>query len=153
MSVVLLTGMSGTGKSTLLKHLKDDGNVTVDLDYGGWLIYHDDSGEYILDVARVIELIRSRSEENIFLAGTAVNQGQIYPYLDAVVTLTAPLHVMKERIMQRTDNPFGRSDSEWRKIVQDKEDFEALIIKGSDLTIDTTQPFPDTIDEIYRYIK
>jgi len=36
MARVLLTGMSGTGKTTVLAELQRRGHMTVDTDYNGW---------------------------------------------------------------------------------------------------------------------
>jgi len=41
----LLTGMSGTGKSSLLSLLRARGFKTVDTDYGGWTELVDVPGE------------------------------------------------------------------------------------------------------------
>ena len=42
MKKILLTGMSGTGKSTVLEARKTKENLTVDLDYDNW-IYFDET--------------------------------------------------------------------------------------------------------------
>jgi dephospho-CoA kinase len=153
MVVVFLTGMSGTGKSTILKHLENGENYVVDLDYGHWIQYDTAIGDHKLDTSSVTELIESLTHQNIFLAGTAVNQREIYPYVDFVIILTAPINVMKKRLLQRTNNPFGQSEKEWQKIIQDKEEFEPLIIKGSDFVINTNRPLTEIIEEIYYHIK
>lgn len=141
---VLITGMSGVGKSTILKHL-DTEVIKIDLDNDDWMIWDEEYQERVIDVSKLIKLFEVNPERNIFLIGTAINQGKIYSYLDGVITLTAPLDVMKTRIQSRTDNPFGKSEAEWAKIVADKQEFEDRIISGSDLVINTDQPIEVTI--------
>ncbi|WP_305783387.1 AAA family ATPase [Symbioplanes lichenis] len=45
MTRVLLTGMSGTGKTTLLNELARRGHTTIDTDYGGWVLPNGDWDE------------------------------------------------------------------------------------------------------------
>ncbi|MBG9987575.1 AAA family ATPase [Aerococcaceae bacterium DSM 111176] len=148
---VLITGMSGVGKSTVLRHL-DEVAIKVELDEEDWMVWSEEYQEEVINIERLIELFESNPDRDIFLSGTAINQGKIYPYLDAVITLTAPLEIMKSRIQSRTDNPFGKSETEWAKIVADKEEFEARIISGSDLVINTDQPIAATIQEIIQFL-
>lgn len=149
---VLVTGMSGVGKSSVLKEISDSDNITVDLDYGDWMYIDPSADDFKLDTNRIVNFIQTTLHKNIFFAGTAINQGGIYPYLDFVITLTAPLEIMKERINKRTDNSFGKSEYEWEKIVSDKENFESLIVKSSDLAICTDKPISDVVKEIYDFI-
>ena len=144
---VLLTGMSGTGKSTLLKALQTADNIIVDLDDGGWIIHDDALDEGCIDVDRVLRLFERFPDRDIFLAGTAINQGRLYPYV-TVVTLTAPLSVMRQRILERQNNPFGKQPEEWAQIVRDKEEIEPLLISSSQLVIDTTRSMTETAEEI-----
>lgn len=149
---VLITGMSGVGKSTILKHL-DAEAIKIDLDNDGWMIWDEEYQERVIDVSKLIKLFEANPERNIFLSGTAINQEKIYSYLDGVITLTAPLDVMKTRIQSRTDNPFGKSEAEWEQIVTDKQEFEDRIISVSDLVINTDQPIVDTIREIHHFLQ
>ena len=47
MGTVFVTGMSGAGKSTVLRELHRQGVETVDTDYGSWC--HDVDGDYVWD--------------------------------------------------------------------------------------------------------
>ena len=150
MQKVLLTGMSGVGKSTILNQLKVEGFLTVDLDNSGWINYDVKEEDYLMDTTKIIDFITLHEKEVVFLAGTTINQIHIYPYLDFVISLTAPLEVMKERIQNRENNPFGKTEDEWSKIVSDKVTFEEQIFKSSDYVISTDKPLQDVLKEIYE---
>lgn len=149
---VLLTGMSGTGKSTLLRVLETPENLTVDLDYDGWIAYSETHGERAIDIARVRRLLNENPEREILLAGTAINQGELYPDLDSVIVLTAPVEMMRERILRRTDNPFGKSAEEWAQIMRDTEEIQPLLIRGADMVLDTSGTPEETAARIRAYL-
>lgn len=148
---VLLTGMSGVGKSTILDYLKLDGHQTIDLDYDEWINYDDVMNDYVLDTKRMITYMEQNNHRNVFLAVTTSNQKEIYSYLDYVIVLTAPVKIMKDRIQTR-DNSFGKSEAEWNKIKSDKELFEPLIIQSSDFTISTDKAISEVLSELYHLI-
>lgn len=148
---VLFTGMSGTGKSTMLAAMKTADNLVLDLDYDGW-IAPDDSGEPLLDIPRLMQFFADHPAQDIFLAGTVCNQWQLYPHLTAVITLTAPLPVMQQRILSRRHNPFGQWPGEWEQIVQDKLLIEPLLIRRSDFVCDTDRDWAEAVQSVRDFL-
>lgn len=149
--IVFLTGMSGTGKSTILAKLSDKGYKVVDTDYDGWSIYGKDPKwgmGWIWDEERMKSLLGEHIQGILFISGTVSNQGEFYPYFDAVVLLSAPLNVMRERIENRSTNDYGKTDEEWNEIVYYKETVEPLLRDGADFEIDTRKPLNQTIEEL-----
>lgn len=152
MTKVLLTGMSGVGKSTILGQLNLEGHKTVDLDYDDWIKFDNQADDYLMNSKKIIDLIEQNDYENLFIGGTTINQKEIYPYLDYIIALTAPIEVMKKRIQIRNNNPFGKNETDWNKILKDKEMFEPLIIKNSDFVIDTNKNSGEIVNDIYKLI-
>lgn len=114
MTRVLVTGMSGTGKSTVVKRLAELGYQAVDSDYGGFTV-EVDSGtgrERIWREERVHELLSTDDADVLFISGTSRNQVQFYPQFDHIVLLSAPADVLVQRLSERTNNPYGKSSSE-----------------------------------------
>jgi dephospho-CoA kinase len=54
---VLVTGMSGTGKSTALDELRRQGFEVVDTDEPGWDEWSDEAAAYIWREDRIAELL------------------------------------------------------------------------------------------------
>ena len=88
MKRILLTGMSGTGKSTVIDELAARGYKAVDLDQPGWSEYAPD-GEWVWSEARVKELLISENSEMLFVSGCAINRGNSIP----ILTSYPPQHI------------------------------------------------------------
>ena len=113
MSRVLLTGMSGTGKSSALVELAKRGYRIVDMDDPDWSEWVDSSewdgrGEWIWVEDRIAGLLDSDDGRTLFVAGCASNQAKVYDRFDAVVLLSAPADVILDRISHRTTNDYGK---------------------------------------------
>jgi dephospho-CoA kinase len=100
MSRVLVTGMSGVGKSTLLLGLARRGHTVLDTDYDGWVLAN---GRW--DEARMRDLLDRVT--SIVVSGTVENQVKFYPRFDHVVLLSAPIETLIERVMTRISNSYG----------------------------------------------
>jgi dephospho-CoA kinase len=116
MSRILVTGMSGTGKSSALAELGRRGYRVVDTDDPGWLEYREDveasddvrRGEWLWVEERITGLLDSDAGRSLFVQGCVRNQSKFYDRFDAVVLLSAPADVILGRIARRTTNPTGR---------------------------------------------
>jgi hypothetical protein len=104
---VLVTGMSGTGKSSALVELRRRGFDVVDTDEAGWTKWRDDDGHVWREDRIDAVLARDRAAP-LFVSGTVSNQRRFYPLFDAVVLLSAPAEVLLERIESRTTNDYGK---------------------------------------------
>ena len=87
MARVLVTGMSGAGKTTVLDELRRRGHLTVDTDYDGWEL---SDGRW--DEPRVSHLLASNTD--VVVSGTVENQSRFYDDFDHVVLLSALLPVL-----------------------------------------------------------
>ena len=148
MTVVFVTGMSGTGKSSVLAELERRGHRVVDTDYGDWI---DESGpERLWREDRIAALLDEHKGDTLFVAGCVANQGRFYPRFDAVVLLSAPVDVILERVAGRASNDYGKGDEERDQIVRDLEEFEPLLRAGATAEIDTRAPLNEVTDELER---
>jgi shikimate kinase len=142
---VLITGMSGVGKSTVLAELACRGHATIDTDYDGWVL-----ADGTWDEQRIGELLASTS--SVIVSGTVANQGRFYDQFSAVVMLSAPLEILIERVAQRTDNPYGRSEEDQAEIREYVREIEPLLRDGATVELDGRLPVSALADDIEQLI-
>jgi hypothetical protein len=143
-TAILITGMSGTGKSTVLGELAGRGHRVVDLDDDGWSVEvaaSDGSGiEQLWREDRLADLLATDVDAPLFIAGCASNQGLFYDRLRAVVLLSVPVSVLNERLATRDTNGFGKQPQDLDRILRDLEVVEPILRSTSTMEIDGTQP-------------
>jgi shikimate kinase len=150
-SVVLVTGMSGTGKSTVLAELDRRGHQVVDTDDPGWIVEvgTPEGMEPMWDLARIGALLEGHRAGWLFVSGCVANQRALYDRLDAVVLLSAPVDVLLARVVDRA-NPFGSRPEERAKIARDVAEFEPQLRASADHEISTTAPVAEVVATLER---
>ena len=141
---VLVTGMSGAGKTTVLNELRRRGHLTVDTDGDGWALPNG-----LWDEPRMARLLASTPA--VVVSGTVENQGRFYDRFDHVVLLSAPLDVLIERVSTRTNNPYGNDPDQQAEIAGYVETVEPLLRRRATLELDgrlATSELADRIEEL-----
>lgn len=151
-AIVMVTGMSGTGKSSVLDELARRGHQVVDTDYGGWSEYVEGDGWYWRE-KNIETLLAEHTEGALFIAGTVSNQGKFYSQFDAIVLLSAPLDVILERVAARKTNDYGKTPAEREEIIHYVNTVEPLLRAGATFEIDTCKPLEDVASELERIAK
>jgi dephospho-CoA kinase len=145
---ILITGMSGTGKSTALTELRRRGFRVVDTDDPGWTEWSDVDGGYVWLEDRIAQLLSRDDGPTLFVSGTVSNQGRFYPRLDAVVLLSAPVEVLLHRIENRTTNDYGKAIEERDLILGHIAEVEPLLRATCTHEVDATLPVEDVVSAL-----
>ena len=153
MTAVLVTGMSGTGKSSALEELGERGYRVVDTDGPGWTEWVASAeevggGEYLWVEDRMTELLALDHPRTLFVQGCVRNQGKFYDRFDAVVLLSAPAPVLFERIAGRTANEWGKSPEERDLILHQLETVEPLLRRGCTHELDASRPLDHVVADL-----
>jgi dephospho-CoA kinase len=152
MKRVLITGMSGTGKSSVLEELAAQGYRTVDTDEAGWKV-PGPGGDLVWDEERIGELLATESGAALFVSGTVENQGTFYDRFDHVVLLSAPAEVIVERLATRTTNPYGKHPDELAEVLGYIDTVEPLLRRRATHEIDTSAPLAEVVAEVLRVLE
>lgn len=140
---VLLTGMSGTGKSALVHELRRRGFTAYDADEDGFSEPRA-GGRWGWRTDRVADLLVEAPDRPAFFAGCSEEQAEL-PF-DLRVLLTAPRPVLVERLQTRSGNSYGRDRAELSQVLADLVEVEPLLRRSADLVLCTTAPTAEVAD-------
>jgi shikimate kinase len=150
---VLITGMSGTGKSSVLAELAARGYRTVDTDYGDY--FHTVDGERLWREEKVSALLASAAGDApgvLFVQGTTRNQGRFYSSFDHIVLLSAPPEIMAERLATRSTNPYGKDPAELAETLEYVQTVEPLLRASATVEVITTVPVSQVADIVLEHV-
>jgi RNase adaptor protein for sRNA GlmZ degradation len=145
---VLLTGMSGTGKSSVIEALTALGCKAVDTD-DGWSEPLPDGRQRWREDA-IAELLDAEDADVLFVAGCEENQIAFHPRFDVIILLSAPAGILARRLASRTGNPYGKSPSDLARVLADLKAIEPRLRKAADHEIRTTIPLADVVGAVLR---
>ena len=162
MKRVLLTGMSGTGKSTVINELGARGYKAVDTDHHGLselvtVPEEEPTGlgpgkDWVWREDRIQDLLSTDDAEVLFVSGCSPNQGKFYPQFDHIVLLTAPAAVLVERLADRTTNPYGKHPDEVARVLYLQQTVEPPLRRGAGLEVDTSAPLNQVVATVLRLV-
>ena len=151
MSKVLVTGMSGTGKSTVLELLGQRGHRVVDTDsdeWSHWVTAADGSADWIWREDAISNLLVGHDHGQLFVAGCKTNQGKFYPQFDHIVLLSAPAEVLFTRISLRSNNPYGKRPEERALILHYLAEVEPRLRATATVEIDACAPVTEVARQL-----
>jgi dephospho-CoA kinase len=161
MKRVLLTGMSGTGKSTVIRRLSALGFKAVDTDddWPRWVTPARDpesahsEPDWLWREDLIEHLLCTQDAEVLFVSGCRSNQSEFYPQFDHIVLLTAAPSVIVERLATRSTNDYGKRAEELAQVLRNQEEVEPLLRRAASLEIDTSAPLDEVVQRILRVIQ
>lgn len=162
MNRILITGMSGTGKSAVIRELAGRGHDTRDLDDPAWSEWiaaapADEltpvaGRDWVWREAKVRALLTEPRNEPLFVSGCASNMYLLYPLFETIVLLSAPVDTLMERLVRRGPDGFGHRADERRKMAALVAEVEPLLRRAATLEIDSRQPVAATAEAILRAV-
>jgi len=160
MKRVLITGMSGTGKSATIGELIARGYAAYDLDTPEWSHWIDgapndtltpgDGKDWVWQLDKVRALLSEPREGMLFISGCAENMGELFPLIDTMILLSAPIDTIMQRVSARMSGGYGGVVEERRKIAELIELIEPLLRESADHEIDSSGPVAATVDRILQ---
>ncbi len=144
---IMLTGMSGTGKSSVIDALRQRGIAAVDMDEPGWSTFNE-HGHQLWHEERLQRWLDAHAGQALVVSGCAENQRQFYAQFDHIVLLSAPAAVIRRRLAERSNNPYGKRPDELAEVMANRKEIEPLLRRRATREIVTTMPQADVVAEV-----
>jgi broad-specificity NMP kinase len=162
---IFITGISGTGKTTLGRNLKEKGFSVIDIDEDRlchW--YNKETGNvvdykaelnkdfiskhsWMCDIKKLKDLI-DISSNPVFIIGMPENIDEIISISDKIIILKCSPETFISRILEREDNDFGKDESAQKEILQMYTLFETKMDTLGAIPVDTE----DSIDNVVKKV-
>jgi dephospho-CoA kinase len=159
MTRILLTGMSGVGKSSVFAELAKRGYTAIDADspdYSEWVSVEGnptgakEGKDWLWREKRVQELLDNEDTEVLFISGCAPNMGKFFKQFDYIILLSAPVEVMLVRLQTRSTNPYGKRPEEVAQVLSNLKTIEPLLRDAASHEVNTSQSLEHVIAEILK---
>jgi broad-specificity NMP kinase len=158
MKTYLIEGLSGAGKTTVCEELNKLGHRAVDADEVFAHFADPETGAYsdektthwIWDKEKFDNVVKGHREEPLFVCGGATNQEDYKHHFDKIFTLHIDDKVLKQRLLTRTNNDYGKEPKELEQQLEwNKGAIHYSKQRGTTL-IDATKPVSEVVDEILK---
>ena len=172
MQLIYVTGVEGSGKSTICKYIANNGYKAVDVDKiglsrryfkrtwkptdnlptssnmsHGWF----NDREWKIRPSDVQKLKDSSEVGNVFICGITENFDDIRQIADKVICLTLPRDIVIERILSRENNDFGKNETELEYILRKHQNYENTNKESGSIMIDASSPLSNVDKDILKH--
>ncbi len=165
---IYVTGISGTGKTTISEKLKKMGFYTISIDETDGLCswVHKETKEkikrsielnrdftskhqWVCDIDYLEKLINV-DENPIFVLGITSNQKDFLNLFDKVLLLQCEPDIFLKRLKVRTNNDYGKDEAIRNHILEWYGGFESKLLKNGAVSIDAGMPINEVVAEVVR---
>ena len=165
MKRILMTGLSGVGKSTVIAELAARGYKAMDADcdeYSEWAPVGDDDADvagtpvephrdWVWREDRIQALLATEDAAALFLGGCAANMRRFLPQFDHVILLSAPAQVIVARLATRATNPYGKRPDEVARVLAQTQTVEPLLRRIATYEINTSAPLAEVVATLLHH--
>lgn len=170
MPLFFVTGIAGSGKTEIWHELKSRGYEAYDTDESGLAKWkHRKTGyihpkssvkkedrtpkflrshSWIVPYKEVEDLAERAKSKNIFLCGVARNANELRPLFETVFALAIDTKTIKHRLLNRTNNDWGKQPHELRRILFWQRLAKISYRINGYIVIDATKSATEEVDEI-----
>lgn len=172
MSFIYITGVSGSGKSTVQGALQKRGYVAYDVDdqaissafdnRTGKKVTMPPAAERTVQwfkehswrmMPEAVERLAAESRNHtVFLCGAARNDQDFWHVFDTVIYLDITEATLRKRIAERTGNDYGKNDHELQSILNWHKQAVTLYEQRGAYKVNADQPLDAVIQEILGWL-
>lgn len=169
---IFVTGVAGSGKSTISRYLNSMGYKAYDIEdlEGLFCMFDKDTGlpvkenhnndlekvkrgEWNCDVGKLETIIKNEKSDIAFYCGTGSNLDDIIPLFDLVILLKASPEVIRERLSSRKRNSFAGTKEVQDWVIGWKDGWENWMqSKKGMIAVDANEPLEKTAKKIKQVV-
>jgi dephospho-CoA kinase len=168
MKTFYITGISGTGKSSVVEKLAEKGVFSIDADSVKGLTHWIDRDtkkitewspgmsdewykkhQYICNKEKLTNLIKNSPEKIVAVAGLFNNRSELRDLFDKVFLLQCKEETFLKRITERENHNFGKHILEQENILSWYKNFEREVLEEGAISINTDRSLAEVVDEIF----
>lgn len=170
MQKILITGVQGSGKTTVAAELAKQDCSTIDSDnISHWV---DESGKplsekrpaspsdtwlrthaWIWDQVKLHECLKQTLDHPLLLLGISWDQGHYYDLFDKIILLQLDESTTRQRLLSRNNGSvFGKKPHELQLVLEKLELFQSQAKAAGAIIIDARKPLETVVEEIVRAI-
>lgn len=178
MPLFFIVGAAGTGKSSVKNELKERGYEAYDTDERGYGMaqWQNNKTGYVhpkssvKSEARTEEFLNEHSwkvteplieelaayvsdDKVVFLCGNVANEKEISDISRATFALVVDRDTLEQRILNRTDNNWGKQPHELQQTLDELERANKTYVDQGDTIIDASKPIKAVVDGILATAK
>jgi broad-specificity NMP kinase len=169
MKKIYVTGISGTGKTTIAHELNKKGIKAFSIDEVPGLCFwinkasgikvdyeakldqtFIDTHVWMCDVEHLKSLLSIN--ENVIVLGHAENENDFLNLFDQIILLQCKPETFIRRILEREDNVFGKDETAQKYLLNTYKDFEEGMIKRGAVSVHTDEALDKVIDKIAGFL-
>lgn len=176
MPLCYITGISGSGKSTILSELKRRGYEAYDVDEAGPATakWHNDKTGFVhpkssvkkeartpeflsahswkVPRQEVLELTERTDGKTVFLGGIIANESEMRDLFSAMFALAIDNDTLRRRLATRIDNDWGKRPHELEHSLAVNRELHEKYKKADYTVIDASQAPDMVVNEILTYV-
>ena len=166
---IFLTGVPGTGKTTIVEQLSKEGSHAKDIDAfsswikkrGGKAVINEgkpnkgftDEHDWICDIQKLKEFM-NQTEDTAIIAGAPTNLKEVLGLFDEVIVLQCSPEILIHRLNTRPDefNDFGKDKETQDFILNTYKNFEKEMLEHGAVPVNADQPFKRVLKEVKLHL-
>jgi len=172
-NLIFITGVAGSGKSTVCEELKKRGYAAynieeidgmfrmIHLDTGREISFSDtddeqviaEKGDWICNVEKLQKLIENEKNNIAFYCGTGSNNDEIISFFDKIIFLKISPEVLRTRLSARGPGNIGRTKEVQDIILGWKESSEKEMAEDGAIFVDADGSLKETVDKVLEAAK
>lgn len=168
MSLIFVTGISTSGKSTIAKELQNRGYEAYDTEHNGvsaW--FNKRTGErtaefgemperttewlsrQLIDKDWVFKMAEKAKDKPIFLCGGAANEPEIRGMFQKVIWLKTDEATIRQRVNNPRDHDYGTKPHELARAIEGNKQKQAEYESFGAIMVDATRPIEDVVESSF----